>query len=151
VRLSGADHVVHRPTFPRSVYRDPEVTEERSTCSSCRRASEARWLHQVFPIERVLFVRAVGEAPEELGRNDVRLAPPAELLEHVAHDDLGLALGVHLGLSKKLTPASCAAAIAFARGVIAELRAVVPRAERKLAQLEPRSCRAGGSSLASSE
>ena len=96
-------------------------------------------LHQILAVEGVLFVGAIGEPPEELGRNDVRCTTPAELLEHVAHDVLGLSLGVDLGVIEEVDARIIGGSHAFARGIVTELRAVAdPRAEGELAQLQAR-------------
>ncbi len=95
-------------------------------------------LPQILAIERVLFVRAVVEAPVELGRDDVGRAAPTGLSQHLAHDRLRPTVGVRLGIVEKVDAGVIGGRHALAGGVRAQLVAVGdPRAERKRAHLEP--------------
>jgi hypothetical protein len=87
-------------------------------------------VHQVLAVERALLVRAVGDAPEELGRDDVAQARPGELLQRLAHDLLALAAGVDLGVVEEIDAAVPRRGHAVARRAPVELVAVRhPRAE----------------------
>jgi hypothetical protein len=62
-------------------------------------------LHQVLAVERVLAVDGVAgavQAPEELGRDDVVQARPAQLLERLAHHLFAAAAGVDLGVVEEV-------------------------------------------------
>jgi hypothetical protein len=90
---------------------------------------------------RYLRLRAVDavalETPEELGRDDVVEARPAERLERLPHDHLALPLGVHLGVVEEVD-----AGVHRLREHLAGRRGVDlvvirdPRAEREDAQLQ---------------
>jgi hypothetical protein len=50
---------------------------------SFERAVDA--FEQTFAVERVAFIRTVVQAPENLGRDEVAAAPPAQFLQRLAH------------------------------------------------------------------
>ncbi len=57
---------------------------------------------KVFAVERVLFIWAFVDAPEELGRHEVRAAPEAEFAEGLSHDGFGLAACIDFGVIEKV-------------------------------------------------
>ncbi len=60
-------------------------------------------LHEVLAIERVVHVRDVAmDAPERFRGEHVRPAGPTEFLKDAAHDRLGLAPGIHLGVVEEI-------------------------------------------------
>ena len=80
---------------------------------------------------------AVVEAPEELGRHDVRAARPAQLGDGLAHDPLGLAARVGLRVVEEVHARVVGGGEAVARPAHVELGAEGdPRAERQHADLQ---------------
>jgi hypothetical protein len=59
-------------------------------------------LAQVLAIERVLHVDLVVDAPEQLGRDQVLVALPAEVAEGLTHDAFGFASRVRLRVVKEV-------------------------------------------------
>ena len=59
-------------------------------------------LHEVLAVERVAHVHALVDPPEQLGRDHVAVSLPAELGDRLAHDPLGLAAGVRLGVVEEV-------------------------------------------------
>ena len=98
--------------------------DEVDVVSSCR-THERRidGLHEVFRLS-VFFSSGPSFSPRRTWSKRHTTRAAAEFLEHVAHDDLGLALGVHLGVVEKIDARIVRCSHAFARRVIAELRAV---------------------------
>ena len=75
----------------------------RSTKSRPRRSNDAvDGLEQVLAVQRVAHVRRVVDPPEQLGRQHVAVARPAQLGDGLAHDALGLAAGVGLGVVEEV-------------------------------------------------
>lgn len=95
-------------------------------------------LHEVLAGETLVI--GAGTAPEELGGDDEIGAAPAELPDGLAHDLLGAAVGVHLGVVEEVD-AVVAAALEQGLGLLdVELVAEGdPRPIRELAHLETRS------------
>ena len=96
-------------------------------------------LHQVLAVEGVLEVDVVLNSPEQLGRNDIGIALPAELLNGLSHDLFGLPAGVDLGVVEEVDTGfgSGLHALLGKTGVngIAERD---PRTERQFAHFEAR-------------
>ena len=102
-------------------------------------------LHQVLAVERVLHVHAVVDAPEQLGRHDVRPARPLETSERLAHDLLAATTGIGLGVVEEV-----------ASGVTGDLHALDgrvdgdlvverhPRSERQHRHLDPGTAESAG-------
>jgi hypothetical protein len=77
--------------------------------------------------------------PEDLGRDDDALTPPAELLDRIAHDPFGFAAGVGLGVVEEVDAGVVGGRHAFAGDIEADLPTVRdPGAKRQLAQLDTR-------------
>src|SRR5207248_4530448 len=92
---------------------------------------------------RVFLVRSVLQTPEKLGRDEVRAAPPALLPEDVAHDRLGPALGIYLGVIEEINPGCVRGRHTIAGEIVSHLIAVGdPGAERELADFESRGAQA---------
>ena len=139
-RLAGGDHVVHREhgLLDRRVRIGAVAEHEVDVIEAEARERRVDRLHQVLPVQRVLLVRPVVESPVELGRDDVRRTPPAQLPERVAHDRLRLSLRVDLGVVEEIHAGVVRGRHAFAGEVGVHLVAVGdPGSERKFAHLEP--------------
>lgn len=86
------------------------------------------------------LVVGAGAAPEDLGGDDDVGALPAELLDGLAHDLLGAAIGVDLGVVEEVD-AVVAAALEDGFGLL-DVKLVAeghPRSVRELGHLQPRS------------
>src|SRR5215470_1983958 len=93
---------------------------------------------KILPVERVLLIRTVVQTPEELRRYDVRRAPPAELLQDIAHDGLGRASGIDLGVVEEIHTGCKGRGHAFAGELLPHLVAIGdPGAQGELAHPEP--------------
>jgi hypothetical protein len=115
-RLALRDDVAHRPhrLLDRRVRVGAVAVDEVDVLQAEALQRAVDGLHQVLAVERVLAVDRIAlavQAPEELGRHHVVQPRPAQLLERLAHDLLAAAAGIASALSKKLMPASKAAAI----------------------------------------
>jgi hypothetical protein len=78
-------------------------------------------LHEVLAVQRVLHVGLVVQAPEHLGRDHIAVAIPAELGDRLAHDPLGVAFGVTLGIVEEVHAGLVRRVETLHRGVDAEL------------------------------
>jgi len=93
---------------------------------------------EVLAVEREAAVRAVVDAPVELGRHDVLVALPAVLADGLTHQPFGLAAGVGLGVVEEVHPGIERGAHAVGGESGVELGAEGhPAAERQHADLEP--------------
>ena len=89
-----------------------------------------------FSVFRMLTL--VVEAPEELGGDDVGVPRPLELGEGAAHDPLGLATRVGLGVVEEVHPGLAGSGDAVRRERRVQLGPEGdPRTERQHAHLEP--------------
>src|SRR5664280_1075128 len=96
-------------------------------------------LTELLAVERVLLVRTVVDAEEDLRRDDVAASPPAELPERLASDLLGPASAVRLGVVEEVHARVPGGLHAGDRLGDAELRPEAdPRPIREGADLQPR-------------
>ena len=78
---------------------------------------------EALAVEGVLLVGPIVQPPEELGGDQVTAAPPGQFLEHVAHHGLGLAVGIDLGVVKKVDARGVGGRHALTGRVFAHLEA----------------------------
>ena len=98
-RLALRDHVAHRPhrLFQRRVGVGAVAIHDVDEVEPEAFERRVDGLCEVLAVECVAHVHAVGvNAPEELGRDEVRPTRPAELGQRLTHDLLALASGVGL-------------------------------------------------------
>ena len=105
VGLAGGDDLAHRENdlFHRRLRIGPvRVEDVDKICLEPLERTVDR-LHEVLAIEGVVHVRNVSmDAPERLRGEHVRPARPTEFPKDAAHDRLGLAPGIHLGVVEEI-------------------------------------------------
>ena len=113
-RLAALDHVVHRPhrLLDRRVGIGPVAIDEVDVVELQALERAVDRVHQVLAVERALLVGPVGDAPEELGRDDQYFRRgQASFFSASPMISSLLPAAYTSALSKKFTPGSHAAAM----------------------------------------
>jgi hypothetical protein len=94
-------------------------------------------LEQVFAIECIGLVGLVVQPPEQLGRNQVATAPPAELPDRGPHDFLGFTVGIAFSVIEEIDAGIIGGRHDLCGGI--DIRLIVksdPGPEREFADLQ---------------
>ena len=103
-RLAALDDVVHGPGdfLDRRVGIVAVAVEQVHVVELQALETAIHAFDEVLAAQRVLFQRRVVKAPEQLRRDQVRAAPPAQFLQRRAHDAFGFPAGVDLRVVEKV-------------------------------------------------